>query len=84
MPESEVYEFEVLPGSWQYFRIYDGCQPTYVNDACLGISAQEIASRIENEGIHGKKRRILARGVTEMSKAMAEYVNSKRGKSGKQ
>ncbi|MCV6900812.1 hypothetical protein OE165_27660, partial [Escherichia coli] len=64
--------------------IYDGCQATFVNDACLGISAQEIAAKLENEGIHGKKRRMLSRGVTEMSKAMVEYVNSKRGKSGKQ
>ena len=79
-----MYEFEVLPENWQYFRIYDGCQPTYVNEVCLGISAQEIAAKLENEGVYGKKRRMLSRGVTEMSKAMAEYANSKRGKSGKQ
>ena len=68
----------MLPESWRYFRVYDGCQPTYSDGICLGISAQEIAAKMDNEGITGKRRKAISRGVEQMSKAMAHYANSKR------
>ena len=78
MPKHDVYEFEVLPENWKYYRIYDGCQATYIENVCLGISAQEIDSKCRMEGIKGAKLRKISRGVAEMSKAMVQYLEEKR------
>jgi hypothetical protein len=80
VPKHEVYEFEVLPENWKYYRIYDGCQATYIENVCLGISAQEIEAKCKLEGITGAKLRNISRGVSEMSKAMVQYLDEKRKK----